>query len=248
MSQSVLSRDFLIIAHRGASSYAPENTVAAFDLALQMRARHLELDVHLTSDDHLVVIHDDTVDRTTNGAGPVASQPLAALQALDAGGWFGEAFAGARIPTLAEVLTRYRGRAHLHIELKGHTAHLPQRTVDLVRAHGMAEHVTFTSFQHAHLQTMRAYAPELPTGWLVGEVGEAVIAQAHALGCAQLCPRAALVTPGLVQRLHTEGFIVRAWGVADETLMHQVVEAGADGMTVNFPDKLLAYMAARGRP
>jgi glycerophosphoryl diester phosphodiesterase len=241
-------QDFLIIAHRGASSYASENTIAAFDLALQMGASHLELDVHLTHDDHLVVIHDDTVDRTTSGTGSVASQTLAALQALDAGAWFGEAFAGARIPTLADVLTRYQGRAHLHIELKGHTAHLPQRTVDLVRAHGMAQHVTFTSFQHTHLQTMRAYAPELPTGWLVGEISDAVIAQAHALGCTQLCPCAPLVTAEIVQRLHTEGFIVRAWGVANEALMRQVVEAGADGMTVNFPDKLLAYMAGRVSP
>ncbi len=236
-------QDFLVIAHRGASSYAPENTIAAFDLALQMGARHLELDVHLTHDDYLVVIHDDTVDRTTNGTVPVASQTLVALQGLDAGAWFGEAFAGARIPPLAEVLTRYQGRAHLHIELKGLPTHLPQRTVDLVQAHGMAQHVTFTSFQHAHLQTMRAYAPELPTGWLVGEISDAVIAQAHTLECAQLCPRASQVTPALVQRLHAEGFRVRAWGVANDALMRQVVEAGADGMTVNFPDRLLAYMA-----
>src|SRR5262247_3042575 len=108
MSQPMLLPDFLIIAHRGASSYAPENTIAAFDLALQMGAHHLELDVHLTCDDHLVVIHDDAVDRTTNGTGPVASQTLAVLQMLDAGAWFGEAFAGARIPTLADVLTRYQ--------------------------------------------------------------------------------------------------------------------------------------------
>ena len=208
-TQHLSPQGFLVIAHRGASSYAPENTIAAFDLALQMGARHLELDVHLTRDAYLVIIHDDTVNRTTNGTGPVADQTLAALQTLDAGAWFGEAFVGARIPTLAEVLTRYQGRAHLHIELKGHTAHLPQRTVDLVRAHGMALHVTFTSFQHTHLQTMRAYAPELPTGWLVGEISDVVIAQAHALGCAQLCPRASLVTSGLVQRLHAEGFVVR---------------------------------------
>jgi glycerophosphoryl diester phosphodiesterase len=90
---------------------------------------------------------------------------------------------------------------------------------------------------------MRAYAPELPTGWLVGEVSDAVIAQAHTLECAQLCPRASQVTPALVQRLHAEGFRVRAWGVANDALMRQVVEAGADGMTVNSPDRLLAYMA-----
>ena len=118
----------------------------------------------------------------------------------------------------------------------------------MVRAHDMAQHVTFTSFQHTHLQTMQTYAPELPTGWLVGEISAAVIAQAHALGCTQLCPRASIVTAKIVQRLHTEGFIVRAWGVANEALMHQVVEAGADGMTVNFPDKLLAYMAGRVSP
>jgi glycerophosphoryl diester phosphodiesterase len=213
-----------------------------------MGAHHLELDVHLTCDDYLVVIHDDTVDRTTSGAGPVASRTLAELQILDAGAWFGEAFAGACIPTLAEVLTRYHGRAQLHIELKGHTAHLPQRTVDLVRAHGMAQHVTFTSFQHTHLQSMQAYAPALPTGWLVGESSDTVIAQAHALGCAQLCPHASVVTPGLVEHLHAEGFIVRAWGVANDALMRQVADAGADGMTVNFPDKLLAYIAGRVRP
>jgi glycerophosphoryl diester phosphodiesterase len=131
-TQHLYPQDFLVIAHRGASSYAPENTIAAFDLALQMGARHLELDVHLTRDDYLVVIHDDTVDRTTNGTGPVASQTFAALQGLDAGTWFGEAFVGVRIPTLAEVLTRYQGRMHLHIELKGLTTHLPQRTVDTV--------------------------------------------------------------------------------------------------------------------
>src|SRR5688500_16528220 len=103
----------LVIAHRGASSYAPENTLAAFDLAIEMGARHLELDVHLTRDDHVVVIHDDTVDRTTGGVGPVAEQTLAELKSLDAGSWFGEKFAGQRIPTFAEVLERYAGRAHL---------------------------------------------------------------------------------------------------------------------------------------
>ena len=185
------------------------------------------------------------MDRTTNGTGTVVSQTLAELQALDAGSWFGEPFAGERIPTLAEVLTRYGGRAHLHIELKGQTAHLAQHTVDLVRTHGMVQHVTITSFQPTHLQATQTYAPALPLGWLVGEVTDAIIAQARALECTQLCPRAPLVTPELVQRLHAAGFVVRAWGVTNAALMCQVVEAGADGMTVNFPDKLLVYMRRR---
>jgi glycerophosphoryl diester phosphodiesterase len=232
----------MVIAHRGASSYAPENTFAAFDLALQMGARHLELDVHFTSDGHVVVIHDDTVDRTTNGHGPVTSHSLAALAALDAGSWFAEMFAGERIPTFADVLERYKGRAHIHTELKGHSAQLSERTADLVRTHGMVRDVTITSFQRTKLEEMRSSAPELPTGWLVGEVSDAIITDARAIGLTQLCPRANTITAALVRRLHAEGFSVRAWGVATEELMRRVVEAGADGMTVNFPDKLIAHL------
>ena len=98
----------MVIAHRGASSYAPENTLAAFDLALQMGGRHIELDVHSTSDDHIVVIHDENVERTTNGTGPVANHTLSALKALDAGSWFAPRFSGERVPALEEVFERYR--------------------------------------------------------------------------------------------------------------------------------------------
>lgn len=239
--------DFMVIAHRGASAYAPENTLAAFDLAIHLGCRHIELDIDFSSDGHLVVMHDDTVDRTTNGTGPVVSHTLAELRALDAGFWFGTQFARERIPTFAEVLERYQGRVHIHTEIKGRVEHLAPATADLVRQYGMVEHVTVTSFQQPRLAEMRAYAPELPTGWLVSEVSEVTIAQARELGLTQICPRANTVTPALVRRLHAEGFAVRAWGVADEELMHQVVEAGADGMTVNFPDKLLAYVQRTSR-
>jgi glycerophosphoryl diester phosphodiesterase len=151
------------------------------------------------------------------------------------------------MPTFAEVLARYQGRVYLHTEIKGHTQHLAQRTIDLVRAYDMAAYVTVTSFQTTPLTEVGAYAPEFPTGWLVREVHDAIVTQAHAMGCTQLCPRADVVTPALVQRLHAEGFVVRAWGVANAALMRRVVEAGADGMTVNFPDKLLAYLQGRSR-
>lgn len=232
----------LVIAHRGASSYAPENTLAAFDLAIQMGVGDLELDVHATSDGHVVVIHDETVDRTTNGSGPVTGHTLAGLAALDAGAWFHPKFAGERIPTFAAVLERYQGRAHIHAEIKGRSADLSHRTVDLIRRFGMVKQVTITSFQKARLEETRAYAPELPTGWLVAEASDALVAQARALGLTQLCPRADTVSRETVRRLHGEGFVVRAWGVSTEDLMRQVVQAGADGMTVNFPDKLLAHL------
>ena len=142
----------MVIAHRGASSYAPENTLAAFDLALEMRVRHIELDVALTSDNHPVVIHDDKVDRTTNGSGLVTSHTLAALRQLDAGSWFGAQFEGERIPTFDDVLARYNGRVHIHTEIKGKSPSLSERTADLIRKHGMERQVTVTSFQSVRLR------------------------------------------------------------------------------------------------
>lgn len=236
---------FMAIAHRGASSYAPENTVAAYDLALEMGARHIELDVHLTTDGQVVVIHDDLLDRTTDGTGPVADCTLADLKALDAGAWFGPAFAGARIPTLGEVLEWYGRRAHLHIEIKGRTPGLVPATLALIRKRELSEHVTITSFHLSALEETRRLAPELPTGWLVSAVDTAVIADTLRLGLTQLCPRADLVTAEMVSDLHRRGLVVRAWGVGDERLMLAALEAGVDGMTVNFPDVLLASLPDR---
>jgi glycerophosphoryl diester phosphodiesterase len=233
---------FMVIAHRGASSYAPENTLAVFDLALQMGARQIELDVESTSDGYIVVIHDDTVDRTTNGAGPVSGHTLATLRQLDAGAWFGATFVGQRIPLFEEVLVRYKGRAHIHAEVKGRSTYVSHHTADLIRQYQMVDHVTVTSFQTLRLEEIRGYAPELATGWLVTQVNEAILAEARALGLTQLCPRADSVTSVLVHRLHAEGFVVRAWGVSTEALMRQVVQAGADGMTVNCPDTLIRYL------
>jgi glycerophosphoryl diester phosphodiesterase len=238
-------QEFMAIAHRGASEYAPENTFAAYDLALGMGANHIEIDVHLTSDGEVVVIHDDLVDRTTDGRGPVAEHTLAELEALDAGSWFGDRFAGQRIPTLEAVLEHYGHRAHLHIEIKGSTPGLVPRTVDLIGKYGAEGQVTITSFMREALAETRSVAPDLPTGWLVGEPTDEIIEQTLALGLTQLCPRADHVTPELVARLHGLGLVVRAWGVSDEALMRRVVDAGADGMTVNFPDKLLAYVGER---
>jgi glycerophosphoryl diester phosphodiesterase len=106
---------FLIIAHRGDSAHAPENTLAAFDLALAGGALHFETDAQLSADGVPVVLHDEALGRTNNGAGPTAAATVAQLQALDAGGWFSPACAGARIPTLGQVLSAYKGRAHIHL-------------------------------------------------------------------------------------------------------------------------------------
>ena len=247
---------FMNIAHRGASSYAPENTFAAYDKALAMGVNHVELDVHLTRDGHIAVIHDDTVDRTTDAHGRVADFTLDELRALDAGSWFGSEYKDERIRSLGETLECYKGRLYFHIEIKAReiTGGLARRTIDMVRGYGLTDSVTITSFSKEWLEEAAAYDSELPKGWLVpmGNAGwddsiiDFIIEQSKELGLAQICPRAALTTPELVERLHDEGFVVRCHGLYNEDLMRHAVDVGADGATVNFPDKMVEYLRAKG--
>ena len=169
---------------------------------------------------------------------------------MDAGSWFGDEYAGERIRTLAELFEHYKGRLHFHIEIKGHAEGLASRTADLVRGHGLIDDVTITSFWKPWLDETRDYAPELTTGWLVplgraANWDDSIIEQAAAMGFDQICPRANITTPELVRTLHERGFVVRCQGVYSEELMRHVVECGADGMTINFPDKLSDYLALR---
>ena len=243
---------FMNIAHRGASSYAPENTFAAYDKALAMGVNHVELDVHLTHDGHVVVIHDDTVDRTTNSSGRVADFTLDELRSLDAGSWFSAKYKGEPIRSLGETLEHYKDRLYFHIEIKQReiAGGLARRTIDMVRGHGLTESVTITSFSKKWLEEAAAYDSTLPKGWLVpmGSAGwdDSIIEQSKELGLAQICPRADLTTPQLVDRLHAEGFVVRCHGLYSEDLMRHAVDVGADGATVNFPDKMAEYLKSKG--
>lgn len=249
-------RKFMNIAHRGASSYAPENTFAAYDKALAMSVNHVEIDVHLTRDGHIAVIHDDTVDRTTNAQGRVADFTLDELRALDAGSWFGHEYEGERIHSLGETLEHYKGRLHFHIEIKQReiSGDLARRTIDMVRGYGLTDSVTITSFRIEWLQEAAAYDSTLPKGWLVpmgnapwdDSIIEQIITQSKELGLTQICPRADLTTPELVDRLHAEGFVARCQGLYNEDLMRHAVDVGADGATVNFPDKMTEYLKSKG--
>lgn len=218
-----------------------------------MGISHIELDVHFTSDDHIVVIHDDIVDRTTDGTGPVSGKSLADIQKLDAGAWFGPEFAGEPIHTLAEVLQHYKGRLHFHIEIKARDAKpgLSRRTIDMVRAHGLNDSATITSFHKQWLQEAAEYDAVLPKGWLVpsgdgSPWNDSFIHEAKEIGISQICPRANITTPELVSKIRDAGFVVRCWGLTNEELMRRVVDAGADGGTVNFPDKMTEYLKANG--
>ena len=236
-------RPVVNIAHRGASAYAPENTFAAFDLALAMAADGLETDLRLTADGCVVLMHDETVDRTTDGKGKLANLTLAQVRALDAGSWFSPEFAGERVPTLVEFLAAFGGCVPLVLEVKD--AGCVELALREVLARGYLYTVTFTAFAIEPLERILALEPSARTGYLVMEANSALMRELVGKGVTQVCPRANVITPEMVKAAHAAGLEVRAWGVRDEELMLRVLDAGADGMTVNWPDILRAELMRR---
>jgi glycerophosphoryl diester phosphodiesterase len=158
-----------IFAHRGSSVHAPENTLSAFKLAISHHADAIELDAKLCASGEVVVIHDQTVDRTTNGSGKVIELPLIALRELDAGSWFGADFQGEGIPTLDEVFENVGREIFINVEITNYATpfdDLPQKVVELVRMHGLQKNVLFSSFNPLALRRASMLMPEVPLGLL----------------------------------------------------------------------------------
>ena len=167
--QALESGETLIFGHRGACEYAPMNTFAAFDLARAAGADGVELDVHLSADDHLVVIHDDSVDATTDDSGLVRGKSLEELKALDAGGWFADDFRGERIPTLDEVFAEFGADLFINVEIKATLDQAPEivrRLADCVRRHGLRERVIISSFDPRTVRRAKETMPSTLAGFL----------------------------------------------------------------------------------
>jgi glycerophosphoryl diester phosphodiesterase len=229
----------LCSGHRGAKGHAPENTFASFNRALELGADVIEMDVHLSQDGTLVVIHDHTVDRTTNGKGYVKDMTVAELQALDAGAWYDPKYAGERIPTLAEVLDWAHDRIPLAIEIKNGPIYYPGIADKLVRAlreHDMIRQAMLISFDHFVLREAKMIAPEVVTGILyvaalIDPVGAARMAGANAVH-----PNWALVTPYLVETAHAAKLAVSPWVPNDLTTLRILDQMGVDSIGTDYPD------------
>lgn len=224
----------LNIAHRGASGYAPENTRAAFALAIEMSADMIETDVQLTRDGEMVLIHDATVARTSDGAGPVADYTLAELLALDVGGWFDPRFAGERIVTLAEFIKEFVPRIPVVFEIKD--ARAAVSLVEAIDGAGIGERVHVTSFLWGALLDAQQAQPSLTYGFLSPIFDRDIIARCVARGFAQICPHVDTLTPELVSAAHEAGLVVRAYGVSRKEQIEVLRASDADGATVNWPD------------
>ncbi|MDQ0228947.1 glycerophosphodiester phosphodiesterase [Metabacillus malikii] len=229
-----------VIAHRGASGHAPENTMASFQKALDMGADYIELDVQMTRDGKLVVIHDPTVDRTTNGTGEVGSFFLNDLQQLDAGEWFSRKYRGQKIPTLEEVLSYFGEKIAFLIEIKNPNLY-PTIVDELANVLGDRKHLNLIiqSFDFELLQKFSQLCPHFPLGLLVKY-------RVHGISNVQLRdwatvvtyinPNKALITKKLVKRIHHHRMYVFPYTVRNKKSIKGLIEANVDGIITDFPD------------
>ena len=234
------ARKILRIAHRGAVSQAPENTLAAFERAIQLGADMIELDVRQSADGHLVVIHDETVDRTTDGHGPVGAMTLRQLKALDAGAWMDQEFAGERIPTLREALALMRGRVQVSIDLKAGSEVYPgieARVATLVREMGCLDEVIVMAEDCAVIQRMRCLEPGLRTAcyrYQALRLRCAVGQECHG-GYVFVWPEE--LSSSLIRRAHSRGWKVitslERRAVEEPAEMRRLARLGVDGILSN---------------
>jgi glycerophosphoryl diester phosphodiesterase len=242
----------LIIAHRGDSAHRPENTLASFASALEVGADLVELDVQLTRDGHPVIIHDPPVDRTTDGQGPVSGHSLAELRRLSAGyhARFDSAYAGERVPTLAEVLGFLRGRCRVMIEIKPEAVTADAEggvealTVAAVRQASMEKDVALISFSRTALLRCRSLGPEILRGHLFfeGEPGD-VIAGAREIGSELVMPHKAMLSVDLRDRGREAGLKMATWVVDDPEELQALAPFDLYGVGSNRPGVLLEALS-----
>jgi glycerophosphoryl diester phosphodiesterase len=234
-----------VIAHRGASGEAPENTLAAFRRALDLGVDAVELDAHLSADGEPVVIHDPNLERTTTGTGLVRDLTAAAISRLDAGRWFGDQFAGERIPTLAEALDLLRP-VRVIIEIKNNPISYPgvaERVSAVVRAGGH-NRVTVSSFDHFVLRDMRRAAQSIETAVLYAARPIDAIRMARDADATVLHPQWVFLAPKLVDDANAAGMRVETWTVDDALHLAHIAAMRPHGIMTNFPSRLRAILDA----
>ena len=240
----------LNFAHRGASHEAPANTLAAFLLAVDLGAEGIELDVHLSKDGELVVIHDFDVAATTDSQGPVRAKTLAELKELDAGSWFDPVFAGQRIPTLQEVIDAVGHRLLLNIELKVKSwsdGGLAAKVVRLVEQNGLVDRVVLSSFNPLAVWRVRQRNPQIATGLLYAADMPLFLRKAWLRSLVRptaLHPHYTMVDAHYVWWADRQGYRVNVWTADDPDDMHRLMRHGVDIIITNRPDLLRGVLQA----
>ncbi len=218
----------IVIAHKGASGYAPENTLLSFQRAIDLEAHMIELDLRETLDGELVCIHDSSVDRTTNGTGEIHELTYKELRGLDAG-------EGEHIPLLTEVLSLASGKIKVNIDLK--VIEVEKELLDLIEDYKIAQDVFVSSFFHGTLRALRDLSDNIETAVLVEVPKDDLVPYALDFDVNAINPNHKLVTPELVEEAHSVGIKVYPWTVNDLEMMKQLLAFGVDGLITDYPDR-----------
>lgn len=238
----VAPANFKIIAHRGASAYAPENTAAAFKLAADMGIAEVELDTQLSADGKVVLCHDRTLERYGHGQQRVEALSSDRLLSLDMGSWFSPfLFGGEKMITLDDLFECFKDRFKFHIEIKGSADNLPVAIHSILNRWDMQDSSIITSFSFESLKKMQKLNPDLRLAWLVDDINQATLRKARPLSLFQLCPHVDRVTAEKVAAGRSVARQIRAWGLTGTRLavierIKNAVNAGCDGITLNWPD------------
>jgi glycerophosphoryl diester phosphodiesterase len=240
-----------VIAHRGFSGIAPENTLIAFQKAMELGVDFIEIDVHQTKDHVIVVIHDEDIQRTTDGAGLIKEMTYAELQQYDAGIWRGSNFKGQKIPTLEEVLKLVNGKTKLLIEIKdtyNEYEGIEERTLELIERHSAKKWCVLQSFDDFSLERVILMDKrstfelhkllEFEIDDLFEEINEGIYKYVKAINIDY-----ELLTAELVEKIHAHKFKVYTWTVNKEEAIRKVIEMKVDGIISNFPDRVKKVLA-----
>jgi glycerophosphoryl diester phosphodiesterase len=243
-----------IVAHRGASGHAPEITLEACRMALQLKADFLEVDVHQTYDGVIVGIHDPDVSRTTNGSGRIADLSLSELKRLDAGSWFNQnhpkkarpEFIGLQIPTLQEIIDLIRdSQIGIYIEIKNPELYPPDfesTLANLIQRNQFEDRTLFLSFSLQSLTKTKGINPSIPTALLISDPAEDPIQTALAIRADEMAIRYNLATPDLIRAAHVSGLSVSVWTVNEPADLLRMIHCGADRIITNYPDRLATLL------
>jgi glycerophosphoryl diester phosphodiesterase len=238
----------LIFGHRGAKAYAPMNTIPAFELAVAQGADGVELDVWLSKDGYPVIIHDDTVDGTTDGHGSIQEKTLAEIKALDAGSYFDPKFAGTRVPTLDEVFEAVGQQLIINVEIKSNETRregIEQVVADCIVKHNMQRRVIVSSFDARVLKTLREIDPDMPIGYLYAPNYRFFPEVMEALDHEAKHPYHDMLTPEYVSSLH--GYRINTWTVNEPERVKALIELGIDAIITDKPDMAVEVLHATHR-
>ncbi|HET6315191.1 MAG TPA: glycerophosphodiester phosphodiesterase family protein [Chloroflexota bacterium] len=232
-----------IVGHRGAMGYRPENTLASYEYALQLGADWIECDCHLSRDGALVIMHDESVDRTTNGHGLVRDHTLAELKQLDAGSWFSSEFKDQRVLTVEELLDWARQKdTVVDIEIKNAPLYyggIEDAVIAALKGTEMTDQAIVISFDHRAVGKVKALDARVATGVLYAcRPADGGLAIATAVNADALLPHWAYVTREDVDIAHTAGLSVAPWATSDPAILQHLIAAGVDGIGTNHPDVL----------